>query len=203
MFSALTSFTKHCPSSLVTLARSVQSRGEILRASVETACLVARSNEVVAAISAISFLRIVVSSADVLSAKEKELSHQVPAVSAVNDVMRVIRTDAVLGLLSQVCGIAPWDVLEPLAVLLYAILARSQWQDVEASINAALCPSRFKLGDDAKAVVHGMLRKSMTRGCPISKFGYALLDVWKMHQTDDMGSIAGGEAVSDFAHAYG
>ena len=35
-----------------------------------------------------------------------------------------------------------------------------------------------------------------------ASFGKIVLDMWEMHQTDDTGGIAGGEAVLDFVQRY-
>ena len=101
-----------------------------------------------------------------------------------------------------VCGLSPREVIEYITNLLQAIFVHSQWKDVEASACAALSCSQFKLGDEAKSVVLEVFEKCTVSGYTPANFGNMLADMWDMHQTDDVGAIAGGQAVLEFVQKY-
>jgi len=98
-------------------------------------------------------------------------------------------------------GISLPEVVEPLTNFIELIMMFSQWSDIESSVTAAIDCSQFHLGDDVKSVLIDAFRRRSLRQNS-GNFGSMIGDVWKMHQIDDTGSIAGGEAVLEFVQKY-
>lgn len=121
----------------------------------------------------------------------------------VENIKQLIQADVIGTAITSSCvGLSPLEVLEPLTSLMKAIMKFSQWTEIEASVSAAIDCGQFQLGDEAKTVVFEAFKKSTTSEYVDANFGKMISDTWNMHQTDDTGSIAGGEAVLDFVQRY-
>lgn len=103
---------------------------------------------------------------------------------------------------SACIGISPPEVLEPATNLIQKILLFSQWPDIEASVSAAINCGKFQLGDDAKSVAIEAFRTCTMSKHTTANFSSIIAEMWNLHQTDDTGSIAGGQAVLDFVQKY-
>lgn len=103
---------------------------------------------------------------------------------------------------TSVCaGLSLSDVVEPLMKLIEQIMLFSLWSDIESSVSTAIDCGQFYLGDEAKSVIMDSFRRRSQRQST-GNFGNIIVDVWKLHQIDDTGSIACGEAVYEFVQKY-
>ena len=131
---------------------------------------------------------------------EAQLNEILPVIE---NIKHTIQTDIIGTAITSTCvGMAPPEVLEPMTDLIRAILMFSQWSDIESSVAGAINCGQFNLGDDAKSVAFDAFRKEAESDYISANFGKIILEMWEMHQTDDTGSIAGGEAVLDFVQRY-
>jgi len=90
----------------------------------------------------------------------------------------------------------------PMTSLLEIILNFSQWKDIEASVSSSIDLESFQMGNEAKRVVFEAFRQSTNSKHTSPNFAKMIEEISHMHQTDDNGSIAGGEAVLQFIEKY-
>jgi hypothetical protein len=102
---------------------------------------------------------------------------------------------------SAIAGTSLPMVVEPLTNLIELIMLLSQWCDIESSVATAIDCGQFHLGDEAKSVIMDAFRRRSLRQY-VGNFGNLIVDAWKLHQIDDTGSIASGEAVFEFVQKY-
>ena len=121
----------------------------------------------------------------------------------VGTIKNALQTDIIITAVTSACaGISPPEVLKPMTDLIRVILRLSQWSDIEASVSAAINCVQFQLGDKAKSVAFEAFKMSTVSEYTPANFGKMVADMWNMHQSDDTGSIAGGEAVLEFVQRY-
>ena len=137
-----------------------------------------------------------------MSVDEYDDSKKAAILSATNHIKTVIKTDILASSVASVCGVSPQEVISPMSELIYAILACSQWGEVEGSISAAINSNQFKLGDEIRSILFEEFKKCTVDGYPPPNFESMIADIWNMHQTDDTGAIAGGDTVLEFAQKY-
>ena len=124
-------------------------------------------------------------------------------VSVIASIKHAVQTDVIITAITSTCvGISPREVLQPLTDLMRVILMFSQWSDIEASVSVAINCGQFQLGDEAKSVALQAFKKCTESEYITANFRKMISDMWEMHQTDDTGTIAGGEAVLDFVQRY-
>eukprot|EP00578_Thalassiosira_sp_NH16_P025166 CAMPEP_0181087580 /NCGR_PEP_ID=MMETSP1071-20121207/6347_1 /TAXON_ID=35127 /ORGANISM="Thalassiosira sp., Strain NH16" /LENGTH=1183 /DNA_ID=CAMNT_0023169475 /DNA_START=176 /DNA_END=3724 /DNA_ORIENTATION=- len=198
MFDTLSSCAKQCPLFLLILSRDSQPDGEVIRSSIEAAPATMKSNETDVVLSSTRFLKELASSLSSISLEALDEDQQLTIKPIVDRIKYSIQTDAIITCVGLTLGISPPEVLDPLTDLIRLILTFSQWPDIEPSVSAAINCSQFQLGDEAKSVVFEALKRSTMSEYIAANFGTMISDMWNMHQSDDTGSIAGGEAVSDF-----
>ena len=112
-----------------------------------------------------------------------------------NDVLSTIVTVSCVGMTQP-------EVIGPMTSLLEIILNFSQWQDIEASVSSSIDLESFQMGNEAKKVVYEAFRQSTNSKHTSPNFAKMIEEISHMHQTDDNGSIAGGEAVLQFIEKY-
>ena len=121
----------------------------------------------------------------------------------VQKVKHSIQTDVLSTAITLACiGMSPQEILESMIKLIQLILKFSQWEEIETSVSAAIDVSGFQLGNEAKSLVFEAFRKSSQSQYTSSSFSNMIKQTWALHQTDDTGSIAGGEAVLQFIEQY-
>jgi len=202
MFATLSSCAKHCPRLLVVLAKDDQPLGELLRLSVEAAPDALKAREVEVALSAVAFLEMLITSASCLTFDDFEDTKKSAALSALHRTMSIIHTNVLASSLVSVCEAASQEVVGPTINLIKSILKHSQWDQIEGSIGSALNSNQFKLGDAAREIMFDNLKQCSMNGYPPANFDGIIAEIWQMHQTDDTGAIAGGEAVAEFVKRY-
>ena len=120
----------------------------------------------------------------------------------VENIKHSIQTSVLVSATTSACiGISLPEVVEPLSNLIELIMMFSQWSDIELSVAAAIDCGQFNLGDEAKSVIMDAFRRLSLRQYR-GNFGNLIVDAWKLHQIDDTGSIACGEAVLEFVQMY-
>ena len=112
-----------------------------------------------------------------------------------NDVLSTIVTVSCVGMTQP-------EVIGPMTSLLEIILNFSQWQDIEASVSSSIDLESFQMGNEAKKVVYEAFQRSTNSKHTSPNFAKMIEEISHMHQTDDNGSIAGGEAVLQFIEKY-
>mmetsp|Transcript_14196 Transcript_14196/g.30254 ORF Transcript_14196/g.30254 Transcript_14196/m.30254 type:complete len:1153 (-) Transcript_14196:223-3681(-) len=203
MFDTLSSCAKKCPIFLLGLSRDSQPVGEVISSSVETAPVTMKSNEMDIVLSSITFLKELVSSLASLSLEALGEDRKDSIVSVIENIKRVLQTDILITAITSTCaGISPREVLDPLSGLMRAIVSISQWSDIESSVSGGINCGQFQLGDEAKSVALQAFQKCTESEHVPANFRKLISDMWEMHQTDDVGNIAGGEAVLDFIQRY-
>jgi len=203
MFDTLSSCAKKCPIFLLTLSRDSQPLGEVIRSSIESAPMTLKSNEMDIVLSSINFLKELVSSLTSLSLEALGEVQRDAIVSVIASIKHAVQTDVIITAITSTCvGISPREVLQPLTDLMRVILMFSQWSDIEASVSIAINCGQFQLGDEAKSVALQAFKKCTESEYITANFRKMISDMWEMHQTDDTGTIAGGEAVLDFVQRY-
>mmetsp|Transcript_1798 Transcript_1798/g.3860 ORF Transcript_1798/g.3860 Transcript_1798/m.3860 type:complete len:1156 (-) Transcript_1798:61-3528(-) len=203
MFDTLSTCAKQCPIFLLILSRDSQPDGEVIRSSIEAAPMTLKSNEMDIVLSTVRFLKELVSSLASISLETLQEGQRQAIEPVVENIKRAIQTDVIITAVTSACvGMSPPEVLEPLTNLIRVIFMFSQWSDIEASVSAAINCGQFQLGDEAKLVALKNFKKCTMSEYTTANFGNMISDMWSMHQTDDTGSIAGGEAVLEFAQRY-
>jgi len=126
--------------------------------------------------------------------------------AAVNPIIEsfkaAIQKDILSTIVVSCVGIAQPEVLGPMTSLIEIILNFSQWQDIEASVSSSIDLESFQMGNEAKKVVYEAFRQSTNSKHTSPNFAKMIEEISHMHQTDDNGSIAGGEAVFQFIEKY-
>ena len=112
------------------------------------------------------------------------------------DVLSTIVTVSCVGMAHQP------EVLGPMTSLLEVILTFSQWKDIEASVSSSIDLESFQMGNEAKKVIYQAFQRSTNSKHTSPNFAKMIEEISHMHQTDDNGSIAGGEAVLQFIEKY-
>lgn len=136
-----------------------------------------------------------------LDSLSEEEGNSIAPVTA--KIKETIQTDVLGNAITSTCvGMSPSDVLELLTKLMQVILKFSNWSEVEPTVSAALGIGQFQLGDEARLVALQAFKKSAESEYTTANFAKIVADMWNLHQTDDNGSIAGGEAVLDFVERY-
>ena len=131
-------------------------------------------------------------------------AEQTAAVTPIiESIKAAIQKDILSTIVSVSCvGIAQPEVLGPMTSLIEVILNFSQWQDIEASLSSSIDLESFQMGNEAKKVVYEAFRQSTNSKHTSPNFAKMVEEISSMHQTDDNGSIAGGEAVLQFIEKY-
>ncbi len=137
-----------------------------------------------------------------LSFDDLEDAKKTAAMSALHQTMSIVRTNVLVSLVVSVCEVAPREVVGPATNLIKLILKCSQWGEIEGSIGVALNSNQFKLGDAVREIMVDNFKRCSINGYPPANFDGIVADIWQMHQTDDTGAIAGGEAVAEFVKKY-
>ena len=129
---------------------------------------------------------------------------QIVDVKLVVDSIRlVIEKDVLSTIVTVSCvGVAQPEVLGPMTSLLEVILTFSQWKDIEASVSSSIDLESFQMGNEAKKVIYQAFQRSTNSKHTSPNFAKMIEEISHMHQTDDNGSIAGGEAVLQFIEKY-
>lgn len=121
----------------------------------------------------------------------------------IESIKAAIQKDILSTIVSVSCvGIAQPEILGPMTSLLEIILNFSQWQDIEASVSSSIDLESFQMGNEAKKVVYEAFQRSTNSKHTSPNFAKMIEEISHMHQTDDNGSIAGGEAVLQFIEKY-
>lgn len=203
MFQPLSACAKRHPLLLLKLAREDKEAGEVIHSCMEASPCVLKSNEPDVVKVTLDFLVVLISelhSISIQSLEDEERKIIVPVIDYIN---RSFRGDILISLVTlSCCGVLPLDALSKFSSLIQKILISSQWQDVEASIRAALCTNQFLVGDEVKRVAVTTFERCTGNEYPASTFADMITDMWNMHQTDDTGAIAGGEAVLQFVKKF-
>eukprot|EP00970_Alexandrium_tamarense_P007214 scaffold1272_cov249-Alexandrium_tamarense.AAC.9 len=202
MFDTLSTCAEKCPILLLSLSREGQQVGGLIRSSVDAAPGILKGSEVDDSLSAINFLRALMISINTLSLDALGDEQKQALISVIQGIHTVARTDVVFSSVMAICGVSPPETLAPLSDLLQTILISSQWTDVEPSLSGVVNCNQFKLGPDAKTVILEAFKQCTTVDHTSSTVGGMITDIWKMHQTDDTGAVAGGQAVLDFVTRY-
>ena len=131
----------------------------------------------------------------------------VEQTAAVNPIIESIKAAIQKDILSTIVtvscvGIAQPEVLGLMTSLLEIILNFSQWQDIEASVSSSIDLESFQMGNEAKKVVYEAFQRSTNSKHTSPNFAKMIEEISHMHQTDDNGSIAGGESVLQFIEKY-
>ena len=120
----------------------------------------------------------------------------------VEKIKQSIQTSVLVTAITSACvGISLPEVVVPLTKLIEQIIVSSQWSDIESSIAGAIDCGGFQLGDEALSVIADAFKTRSLRQYT-GNFGNMVMDAWNLHQIDDTGSIAGGEAVLEFVQKY-
>ena len=131
-------------------------------------------------------------------------AEQTAAVTPIiESIKAAIQKDILSTIVTVSCvGMAQPEVLGPMTSLLEVILTFSQWQDIEASVSSSIDLESFQMGNEAKKVVYEAFQRSTNSKHTSPNFAKMIEEISFMHQTDDNGSIAGGEAVLQFIEKY-
>ena len=203
MFKTLSACAKRCPLLLLTLARDGNEPGEVIHSCIEASPRTLKANEPDAIMSTVMFLAMLISAMKSISPESLDDGQRQVIVPVIDYIHKSARADILISLvISSCCGILPLDVVSDFASLIQQILSLSRWQDVEASISAAFCTNQFLLGEEVKTVAVATFKRCTDSEYPTSKFADMITDMWHMHQTDDTGAIAGGEAVLEFVKKF-
>jgi hypothetical protein len=203
MFDTLSSCAKKCPVFLISLSRDSQPVGEVICSSLETAPMTLQSNEMEVVMSSIRFLKHLVTSLMSLSLESLADEERATIKPVVDSIKRSLQTDVLTTAGALTCaGVSPAEMLEPLADLMRSILTFSQWSEIESSVSASVYCDSFRLGDEARFVALEAFKKCTESEYITANFGKMISDMWGMHQTDNVGSVAGSEAVLDFVQRY-
>eukprot|EP00985_Skeletonema_marinoi_P032421 scaffold39130_cov139-Skeletonema_marinoi.AAC.4 len=203
MFKMLSSCAKRCPLLLLTIARDGKESGEVIHCCMEASPQTLKSNEPDAIVITIRFLAMLISALKSISLESLDDGQKQLLVPVIDYINRSFRAEILISLVTlSCCGILPLDAVTDFASLIQQILSPSQWQDVEASISAAFCTNQFLLGDEVKTVAIATFKRCIESKYPASTFADMITDMWNMHQTDDTGAIAGGEAVLQFVKKF-
>ena len=201
MFKPLSACAKRHPLLLLTLARGDKEVGEVIHSCIEASPCVLKSNEPDIIKVTLNFLAVLKSSLESISIQSLEDEEKKVIVPVIDYINRSFRGDILISLVTlSCCGICLH--LSKFSSLIQQILFSSQWQDVEASISAALCTNQFLLGDEVKRVAVTTFERCTRNKYPASTFTDMITEMWNMHQTDDTGAIAGGEAVLQFVKKF-
>lgn len=203
MFKTLSACAKRCPLFLLTLARDGNEPGEVIHSCMEASPRTLKANEPDVTMSTVRFLAMLISALKSIPPESLDDRQRQVIVPVIDYINKSARADILISLvISSCCGILPLDVVADFASLIQQILSSSQWQDVEASISAAFCTNQFLLGDEVKTVAVATFKRCTDSKYPASTFADMITDMWHMHQTDDTGAIAGGEAVLQFVKKF-
>ena len=203
MFKTLSSCAKRCPMLLLTIARDGKEPGEVIHSCIEASPQTLKSNEPDAIITTMRFLAVLISALKSISLESLDDERRQVIVPVIDYINRSFRAEILISLVTlSCCGILPLDTVVDFTSLIHQILTPSQWQDVEASISAAFSTNQFLLGDEVKAVAIATFKRCTASEYPTSAFADMITDMWCMHQTDDTGAIAGGEAVLQFVEKF-
>ena len=126
---------------------------------------------------------------------------QTAAITPITESIKAAVQKDILSTIVTVSCVQP-EVLGPMTSLLEIILNFSRWQDIEASVSASIDLESFQMGNEAKRVVFEAFRQSTNSKHTSPNFAKMVEEIYSMHQTDDNGSIAGGEAVLQFIEKY-
>lgn len=203
MFKTLSACARRCPLLLLTLARDDNEPGEVIHSCMEAYPRTLKAHESDALLSTVRFLHLLISALKSISPESLDDRQKQTIMPVISYINKSVQGDILISLVTlSCCGILPLDTVAEFVSLIQQILAVSQWQDVEASISAAFCTNQFLLGDEVKAVAVASFKRCTESQCPTSTFEDMIKDMWNMHQTDDTGAIAGGEAVLDFVKKF-
>ena len=203
MFKPLSACARRCPLLLLTLARDGNEPGEVIHSCMEASPRTLKANEPDAILSTVRFLHMLISALKSISPESLDDRQKQEIMPVIDYINKSAQADILISLITLACcGILPLDTVADFSSLIQQILLTSQWQDVEASISAAFCTNQFLLGDDVKAVAIASFKSCTGSKYPTSTFADMITDMWHMHQTDDTGSIAGGEAVLQFVKKF-
>jgi len=124
-------------------------------------------------------------------------------IPIIERIKATIQKDVLSTIVTVSCvGVAQPDLLGPMTSLLEIILNFSQWQDIEAVVSSSIDLESFQMGNEAKKVVYEAFQRSTNSKHTSPNFAKMIEEISHMHQTDDNGSIAGGEAVLQFIEKY-
>ena len=144
-----------------------------------------------------------VSSLSTISLSFLDEDEKCATIPVIDNVRKTIQSDVIGNAITSTCvGMAPPELLEPLTDLMEAILKYSVWSCIEPSVSAAINCGQFQLGDEAKTVAYDTFKRCAESEYITANLRKIVSDMWHMHQTDDTGSIAGGEAVLEFVRRY-
>ncbi len=203
MFNTLSSCAKRCPMLLLTLARDGKEPGEVIHSCIEASPQTLKSNEPDTIITTVKFLAMLISALKGISLESLDDGRRQAIVPVIDYINRSFRAEILISLVTlSCCGILPVETVIDFTSLIQQILSPSQWQDVEASISAAFSTNKFLLGDEVKTVAIATFKRCSGSDYPESVFADMITDMWNMHQTDDTGAIAGGEAVLQFVEKF-
>ena len=203
MFKTLSSCAKRCPLLLLTIARDGKEPGEVIHSCIKASLQTLKSNEPDAIVTTVSFLVMLISALKSISLESLDDGRRQVIAPVIDYINRSFRGELLISLVTlSCCGILPQDAVVDFASLIQQILSPSQWQDVEASITAAFLTNQFLLGDEVKTVAIATFKRCTGSEYPTSAFADMISDMWCMHQTDDTGAIAGGEAVLQFVKKF-
>ena len=203
IFKTLSSCAKKCPLLLLTIAREGKEPGEVIHSCIEASPQTLKSNEPDAITTTVSFLAMLISALKSISLESLDDGQKQVIVPVMDYINRSFRGEILISLVtSSCCGILPLDAVADFASLIQQILFPSQWHDVEASVTAAFVTNQILLGDEVKTVAIATFKRCTTSEYPTSAFADMITDMWCMHQTDDTGAIASGEAVLQFVKKF-
>ena len=131
-------------------------------------------------------------------------AEQIAAITPIIESFKtVIQKDILSTIVTVSCvGIFQPEVLGPMTSLVEVILTFSQWKDIEASVSSSIDLESFQMGNEAKKVIYQAFQRSTNSKHTSPNFAKMIEEISHMHQTDDNGSIAGGEAVLQFIEKY-
>jgi len=205
IFLVLAACLRRCPVLLIQL-NGGQERGNIFVRSVEAAAITVSDKEIDTVRSAITFLTAAIKLSDIKCPQGTDSPWTLTANASrwkaigptVDDSISRVRGDVISRLLCGACGVMPRETLDRAAELLHSILLMSSNEESETAIMSSLRQEYFMLGDEAVAVTVKVLSLCANGSASPSLLMELFSYLWQLHQSDDTGAVAGGEAVEKF-----
>jgi hypothetical protein len=104
----------------------------------------------------------------------------------------------IMAVVDGICGKYHQSLLEPSANLLYTAVRSFPPAEMHTCLLPAIQQSRFRLGEQAQQVSLQVLDGCAQGTAPLSTLRDLVLDVWDLHQVDDVEAIADSDIVARF-----
>jgi len=109
----------------------------------------------------------------------------------ISDLISKVRVPIAERLIRGTCGSFSVEIIDPAALLFFQLLKTTQQVYHESLLVTALRQERFRLGDEARIISLKVLSNAAD-SIVVMDF---MQDLWYMHESDDTGSVAGGDAI--------